>query len=143
MRRVGVIQIFFSFSSFQLFIACLVNLQSNQLLLEIDNKKLFGNVEEIYGCNNLFWKKHLIPVVEASRATGEPLNPEMLKDGFMDFPNTFKCYEVYCVQQARCQNYCREKLQQDQDNELFTAYLAVSLENFLKTLWHYMCFKVL
>ncbi|KAK6621808.1 hypothetical protein RUM44_001615 [Polyplax serrata] len=108
----------------KLFIACLVNLQSNQLLLDIDNKKLFGNVEEIYGCNDLFWKKHLMPVVEVARKTGEPLNPELLREGFMDFPNIFKCYETYCTQQARCQVYCREKLQQDQDNELFTAYLA-------------------
>lgn len=67
-----------------------------------------------------------MPVVEAARKTGEPLNPELLKDGFSEFGTYFKCYETYCAQQSHCQNYCREKLQQDQDNELFTAYLAVS-----------------
>ena len=118
---------FFIFFSPQLFIACLVNLQSNQLLLDIDNKKLFGNVEEIYSCNDLFWKKYLAPVVETSRKTGEPLNPDLLREGFMDFHNMFKCYETYCTQQSKCQQYCREKLQQEQDNDLFTAYLAVSV----------------
>lgn len=70
-----------------------------------------------------------MPVVEVSRKTGEPLNPELLREGFLDFPIIFKCYETYCTQQARCQLYCREKLQQDQDNELFTAYLAVSTKS--------------
>ena len=45
----------------------------------------------------------------------------------MDFHNMFKCYETYCTQQSKCQQYCREKLQQEQDNDLFTAYLAVSV----------------
>ncbi|PNF43417.1 hypothetical protein B7P43_G13457, partial [Cryptotermes secundus] len=56
-----------------------------------------------------------------SRKTCEPLNPQLLLDGFRRFQDIFLPYTKYCAEQAQCQHYCRER---HQENEVFTAYLA-------------------
>lgn len=48
-------------------------------------------------------------------------------DGYMvflfeQFDELFRPYTKYCAEQSQCQQYCREK---HNENELFTAYLVV------------------
>lgn len=41
---------------------------------------------------------------------------------FIQFQDIFLPYTKYCSEQTQCQHYCRER---HQENEVFTAYLAV------------------
>ncbi|XP_012252088.2 pleckstrin homology domain-containing family G member 5 isoform X1 [Athalia rosae] len=104
-----------------LFMACLCSLQANGILIEVDRGKLFGNIPDIYAANRFFWGEHLLAMVNAARVTRLPLDPGDLLHGFATFEQTFAPYSRYCAEQSRCQQYCRDRLN---DNELFTAYLV-------------------
>ena len=67
----------------QLFLNCLLNLQSNSILNEIDTERLFCNIPEIYTANRIFWHENINAVVKASRESGNPLDPDMLLNGFI------------------------------------------------------------
>lgn len=114
---------FFFFSHiFQLFMACLCSLQALNILNEVDRTKLFSNITDIYAANRFFWCEHVLGMVNATRSSGHPLDPGHLLNGFETFEQTFAPYTRYCSEQSKCQQYCRERLN---DNELFTAYLVV------------------
>lgn len=106
---------------FQLFLACLKNLQAGNLLKEIDTDKLFSNITEILDTNVLFWRNNLFPLVRDMRKYRQPACIENMLNGFVRMKETFHAYSRYCSEQARCQHYCREN---HAHNELFTAYLA-------------------
>ena len=59
------------------------NLQSSSILTEIDTERLFCNIPEIYYANRVFWHENVNPMVKASRETGEPLDPNMMLEGFL------------------------------------------------------------
>lgn len=106
----------------QLFMACLCGLQASNILNEVDRSKLFSNIPDIYAANRYFWTEYLLAMLNASRSSGQPLDPGHLLHGFETFEQTFAPYTRYCAEQSRCQQYCRDRLN---DNQLFTAYLAV------------------
>ncbi|KAJ9582072.1 hypothetical protein L9F63_003574, partial [Diploptera punctata] len=104
-----------------LFLACLCNLQASNILNEVDKARLFSNIPDIYAANRHFWSQHLLPMLNKSRETHQPLDPNLLLDGFQRFQDIFVPYTKYCAEQAQCQHYCRER---HQENEVFTAYLV-------------------
>ncbi|XP_025830942.1 uncharacterized protein LOC108742195 isoform X2 [Agrilus planipennis] len=104
-----------------LFLACLRDLQSSNLLKEIDTDKLFSNITEILDANVLFWRNSLFPLVRDMRKYKQPPCIENMCEGFLKINDIFQPYFRYCSEQARCQHYCREN---HAHNELFTAYLA-------------------
>ncbi|KAL6257699.1 hypothetical protein P5V15_011279 [Pogonomyrmex californicus] len=104
-----------------LFIACLCSLQASNILVEIDRLKLFSNIPDIYAANRYFWTEYLLVMVNASRSSGQPLDPGYLLVGFETFEQTFAPYTRYCAEQSKCQQYCKDRLN---DNQLFTAYLV-------------------
>ncbi|XP_070529295.1 pleckstrin homology domain-containing family G member 5 isoform X4 [Cardiocondyla obscurior] len=104
-----------------LFMACLCSLQASNILLEVDRLKLFSNIPDIYATNRYFWTEYLLAMVNASRSSGQPLDPSYLLLGFETFEQTFAPYTRYCAEQSKCQQYCKDRLH---DNQLFTAYLA-------------------
>ncbi|KAK0167023.1 hypothetical protein PV327_004474 [Microctonus hyperodae] len=104
-----------------LFMACLCSLQALNILNEVDRTKLFSNITDIYAANRFFWCEHVLGMVNATRSCGHPLDPGHLLNGFETFEQTFAPYTRYCSEQSKCQQYCRERLN---DNELFTAYLV-------------------
>lgn len=67
---------------FQLFLACLCNLQNESLLYEVDTDKLFSNIQEIYAANLTFWREHVTQMLDASRSSRQPLDPTLLTDAF-------------------------------------------------------------
>ena len=73
-----------------LFLNCLCNLQNNMVLTEIDTEKLFCNIPEIYAANRVFWHDYIMPMLTVSRETGEPLNPILMKEGFIRVSFLFK-----------------------------------------------------
>ncbi|KAJ8981834.1 hypothetical protein NQ317_004784 [Molorchus minor] len=93
-----------------LFLACLKDLQSKNLLKEIDTDKLFSNITEILGSN----------VCEICENTNVPPVLKICWRVFTVFRIFFQSYYKYCAEQSRCQHYCRENL----DSEVFTAYLT-------------------
>lgn len=107
--------------SFQLFLACLKNLQSVNILKEIDTEKLFSNITEILVSNVCFWRNTLFPLVRDMRTYKQPPCVENMCEGFSKMRETFQAYFKYCADQSRCQHYCRDIFAH---NELFTAYLA-------------------
>ncbi|XP_057317856.1 pleckstrin homology domain-containing family G member 5-like isoform X2 [Microplitis mediator] len=104
-----------------LFMACLCSLQASNILIEVDRTKLFSNIPDIYTANRYFWSEHVLRMINATRTTGNPLDPGHLLQGFEMFQQTFAPYTRYCSEQSKCQQYCRDRLN---DNELFTAYLV-------------------
>ncbi|XP_034941032.1 pleckstrin homology domain-containing family G member 5-like [Chelonus insularis] len=104
-----------------LFMACLCSLQASNILIEVDRSKLFSNIPEIYAANRYFWSEHVLRMMNASRSTGHLLDSGHLLQGFETFEQTFAPYTRYCSEQSKCQQYCRDRLN---DNELFTAYLV-------------------
>jgi pleckstrin domain-containing family G protein 5 len=74
----------------QLFLACLCNLQAANILNDVDKARLFSNIPDIYAANKHFWCQHLLPMLAESRKTGEPLNPQLLLDGFRRVRTLYK-----------------------------------------------------
>ncbi|CAL7939167.1 unnamed protein product [Xylocopa violacea] len=104
-----------------LFMACLCSLQASSILTEVDRTKLFSNIPEIYAANRYFWTEYVLVMINHSRTTRQPLDPGYLLQGFETFEQTFAPYTRYCAEQSRCQQYCRDRLN---DNQLFTVYLV-------------------
>ncbi|CAL4061347.1 unnamed protein product, partial [Meganyctiphanes norvegica] len=65
-----------------IFRSCLVNLQNDLLMTEIDTQKLFSNIQDIYAANLVLWHEHIVKMLEFSRTTGQPLDPTFLFDAF-------------------------------------------------------------
>ncbi|XP_036148214.1 pleckstrin homology domain-containing family G member 5 isoform X2 [Monomorium pharaonis] len=104
-----------------LFMACLCSLQASNILIEVDRLKLFNNIPDIYAANRYFWTEYLLAMVNASRSSGQSLDPGHLLVGFETFEQIFAPYTRYCAEQSKCQQYCKDRLN---DNQLFTAYLV-------------------
>ncbi|KAJ6219284.1 hypothetical protein RDWZM_005096, partial [Blomia tropicalis] len=102
------------------FIACLLNLQNECLLTEIDAKSVFSNIGEVFEANHLFWMNHLLPMLNYSRETKCPLNPAMLEDGFQQFDQIFRPYTQYCLEHSNCLQYLKDKRK---SNSLFKTYI--------------------
>ncbi|XP_076256020.1 uncharacterized protein LOC143193589 isoform X2 [Rhynchophorus ferrugineus] len=103
-----------------LFLGCLRDLQSKNLLKEIDTEKLFSNITEILGANVIFWRNTLFPLVRDMRKHKRPACLENMLEGFSKIHDVFQPYYKYCAEQSRCQHYCRENL----EREVFTVYLT-------------------
>lgn len=63
--------------------AGLLNLQRVGLLTEVSAETLFGNVPNLIRAHRSFWEEVLGPTLEETRASGQPLDPVSLQDGFL------------------------------------------------------------
>ncbi|KAK3104745.1 hypothetical protein FSP39_009161 [Pinctada imbricata] len=104
-----------------LFMCCLINLQSESLLNEIDTEQLFSNINDIVRVNCDFWENHLLKVLKDAREMREPLNPSDMKDGFKKFPELFSPYTKYCIEQKPCTEYMKARYS---DNDLFKTFVV-------------------
>lgn len=66
----------------QVFEKCLVNLQRENFLTEVENQRLFSNINEVFEANLTFWQEYLKQVVEEARSTKKPIKPSQLLDSF-------------------------------------------------------------
>ena len=69
---------------FQLFLACLYNLQSQALLNDVETEKIFSNIADLQQHNCLFYETHMYKIVTTARSTGQPLDPTPLIQGFLE-----------------------------------------------------------
>ena len=72
-----------------LFLACLVSLQCECLLLDIEPGKMFSNIEEVAAANLHFWNTYLAPMLNASRDNGQPLDQTYMMQGFLKVRGLF------------------------------------------------------
>ncbi|KAK2551185.1 Pleckstrin homology domain-containing family G member 5 [Acropora cervicornis] len=175
----------------KLFVQCLRNLQKEGFLLEIEDNKLFSNIEEIYTINLAFWMANLSKVVEntlvtrqiclkkvsdkhafhegikegipanleklrvennkdsklliyhnlvnassskdelgtrsekrglQARLTQDPLNPLDMESGFNMFDSQFDPYITYCMEEANCLKYFKEKMAESEDFKMYILW---------------------
>lgn len=104
-----------------LFLACLISLQCECLLSDIDSDKMFSNISDVYAANIHFWNCYLFPMLQASRETGQPLDHTYMVQGFLKFDQIFHPYIQYCLDHSKCLTYVKDK---HKENELFKAYLV-------------------
>ncbi|XP_055620276.1 pleckstrin homology domain-containing family G member 5 isoform X6 [Toxorhynchites rutilus septentrionalis] len=104
-----------------LFLACLEDIQSHNILIDVDQNKLFSNIRDICESNLKFWTLYLYPMVRECMETKTPMSIFKFKDGFMEFSSIFNPYTKYCAEQSICQYYCKELYQ---NNSLFMSYCA-------------------
>ncbi|XP_049540185.1 uncharacterized protein LOC125954159 isoform X2 [Anopheles darlingi] len=104
-----------------LFLACLEDLQLQNILTDIDQKKLFSNIRDIWEANLRFWTLYLYPMVKHSERTREPMSIYYFQTGFVNFATIFTPYTKYCAEQSTCQFYCKEMYH---NNALFMTYCA-------------------
>ncbi|XP_024435332.2 pleckstrin homology domain-containing family G member 6 isoform X1 [Desmodus rotundus] len=99
--------------------AGLLNLQRVGLLTEVSVETLFGNVPSLIRAHQSFWEEVLKPTLEKTRASGLPLDPVSMQDGFLAFSQRFQPYVQYCLRVKQTMAYARE--QQD-NNPLFRTF---------------------
>uniref|UniRef100_A0A8C6E2N1 Pleckstrin homology and RhoGEF domain containing G6 n=1 Tax=Moschus moschiferus TaxID=68415 RepID=A0A8C6E2N1_MOSMO len=100
--------------------AGLLNLQRVGLLTEVSAETLFGNVPNLIRAHRSFWEEVLGPTLEETRASGQPLDPVSLQDGFLTCSQRFQPYVLYCLRVRQTMAYARE--QQDH-NPLFHVFV--------------------
>ncbi|XP_072810937.1 pleckstrin homology domain-containing family G member 6 isoform X1 [Vicugna pacos] len=98
----------------------LLNLQRVGLLTEVSVETLFGNVPSLIRAHRSFWEEVLGPSLEEMRASGQPLDPISLQNGFLMFSQRFQPYVLYCLRVKQTMAYARE--QQD-NNPLFHTFV--------------------
>ncbi|XP_028610210.1 pleckstrin homology domain-containing family G member 6 [Grammomys surdaster] len=100
--------------------AGLLNLQRVGLLTEVSAETLFGNVPNLIRAHRRFWEEVMQPILEDTRASGQPLDPVSLQNGFLTFGQRFQPYVQYCLRVKQTMAYARE--QQD-TNPLFHTFV--------------------
>ncbi|MBZ3876446.1 Pleckstrin homology domain-containing family G member 6 [Sciurus carolinensis] len=100
--------------------AGLLNLQRVGLLMEVSAETLFGNVPNLIRAHRKFWEEVLEPFLEETRASGQPLDPISLQNGFLTFGQRFQPYVQYCLRVKQIMAYAQE--QQD-TNPLFHTFV--------------------
>nr|XP_003410830.2 pleckstrin homology domain-containing family G member 6 [Loxodonta africana] len=100
--------------------AGLLNLQRVGLLTEVSVETLFGNVPSLIRAHRGFWEEVLGPTLEETRASGQPLDPVSLQNGFLTFGQRFHPYVQYCLRVKQTMAYARE---QQENNPLFQIFV--------------------
>ncbi|KAG8509047.1 Pleckstrin homology domain-containing family G member 6 [Galemys pyrenaicus] len=98
----------------------LLNLQRVGLLTDVSAESLFGNVPSLIRVHQSFWEEVLGPTLEETRASGQPLDPISLQDGFLTFRQRFEPYVKYCIEVKQTMAHAR---QLQDSNHLFHAFV--------------------
>ncbi|XP_048872187.1 LOW QUALITY PROTEIN: pleckstrin homology domain-containing family G member 5 [Brienomyrus brachyistius] len=103
-----------------LFYCCLLNLQENKFLLEVDPMRLFSNIQDIIRLHTALWAEVMLPAVEKARQARALLDPVHLEEGFRTIDVRFKPYIQYCMEEEACMEYVKSLLR---DNAPFRMYV--------------------
>ena len=67
-----------------------LKLENNRIFNDIDNDKLFLNIQDVINVNLLFWNEILLPTIKRKlEQDGLPMNPSDLKNGFINVKLSF------------------------------------------------------
>ncbi|GFS12652.1 pleckstrin homology domain-containing family G member 5-like [Elysia marginata] len=101
---------------------CLINVQQEGFLNEIETERLFSNIDKIFECNCLFWQEYLVPVLTKSRETHQRLDPLLAREGFVDhFPILFQVYFKYFIEHKSCMEYAKSRME---NSDLFKTFIS-------------------
>uniref|UniRef100_A0A2C9L442 DH domain-containing protein n=1 Tax=Biomphalaria glabrata TaxID=6526 RepID=A0A2C9L442_BIOGL len=100
---------------------CLINIQNEGFLNDVETDRLFSNIDKIYECNCTFWQKYLLPVLIMSREYKKPLDPLICKSGFVEhFPQLFEVYFKYVIEHKACLDYAKSCME---NSDLFKTFI--------------------
>ncbi|XP_025079789.1 pleckstrin homology domain-containing family G member 5-like [Pomacea canaliculata] len=100
---------------------CLLNIQQEALLNEIETERLFSNIDQVLICNCRLWQDSLINILEDARRNRHPLNPSLLKPAFLsEFKKLIGPYTKYCMEQKQCTEYMKSR---HTENDLFKMFV--------------------
>nr|XP_054768227.1 pleckstrin homology domain-containing family G member 5-like [Lytechinus pictus] len=102
-----------------LYMCCLLNLQTEAILNEIETEKIFSNITVLELAHTKFWKENLLKIVEKARNSGKPMDPLDIATAFEDFTDQFTAYFKFCAEEDSCVHYVREKRQ---ENNILRAF---------------------
>ncbi|XP_030842633.1 pleckstrin homology domain-containing family G member 5 isoform X3 [Strongylocentrotus purpuratus] len=102
-----------------LYMCCLLNLQTAAILNEIETEKIFSNITVLELAHTKFWKENLLKIVEKARDSGKPMDPHDIATAFEDFSDQFSAYFKFCAEEDSCIHYVREKRQ---ENNILRAF---------------------
>ncbi|KAK7487689.1 hypothetical protein BaRGS_00021108, partial [Batillaria attramentaria] len=104
------------------FKSCLLNVQQESLLNEIETERLFSNIDKILESNCKLWQDSLCKVLEDARSHHHPLNPSIMKPSFTrEFQKVVDPYTRYCMEQKQCLEYMKAR---HSDNDLFKIFVV-------------------
>lgn len=103
------------------FKSCLLNVQNDSLLNEIETERLFSNIDQILESNCSLWQDSLSKVLDNARTHRHPLNPSVMKPAFTrEFQKMIEPYAKYCMEHKQCLEYMKAK---HNDNDLFKTFV--------------------
>ncbi|XP_057557394.1 pleckstrin homology domain-containing family G member 6 isoform X2 [Hippopotamus amphibius kiboko] len=98
----------------------LIYVRKLKIMTDVSAETLFGNVPSLIRAHRSFWEEVLGPTLEETRASGQPLDPVSLQNGFLTFSQRFQPYVLYCLRVKQTMAYARK--QQD-NNPLFHTFV--------------------
>ncbi|XP_066864694.1 pleckstrin homology domain-containing family G member 6 isoform X3 [Kogia breviceps] len=98
----------------------LIYVRKLKIMTDVSAETLFGNVPSLIRAHWSFWEEVLGPTLEKTRASGQPLDPVSLQNGFLSFSQRFQPYVLYCLRVKQTMAYAWE--QQD-SNPLFHTFV--------------------
>lgn len=118
---------------FKVFLSCLINLKCSEhtsdLFKDIEIKKIFSNIIDVYNCNLTFWQNHLHPLIAENKINGQNnllIDPVSLVKGFSEFKTLFAPYEEFILEKNNSLEYLKLKLS---ENESFCKFITWTENN--------------
>ncbi|XP_061060660.1 pleckstrin homology domain-containing family G member 6 isoform X5 [Eubalaena glacialis] len=87
----------------------LIYVQKLKIMTDVSAETLFGNVPSLIRAHRSFWEEVLGPTLEETRASGQPLDPVSLQNGFLSFSQRFQPYVLYCLRVKQTMAYAWEQ----------------------------------
>ncbi|RWS31082.1 pleckstriny domain-containing family G member 5-like protein, partial [Leptotrombidium deliense] len=123
----------------ELFVSCLCALQSECLLNDVDNEKMFSNITEVFTANHQLWIDYLLPMLNESRNTHQPLNPLLMTDAFLNVSQVI-CF--LCVFYSRVHNKsCHFMFHREKTT--LNSHLRLLRNAYIAACFHYLIHSLL
>lgn len=101
----------------------LCELQSSGFLKDIDRRLVFLNYAQLLNFNvEGFWKRAIEPMLNTSRATGEPLDVRELWAGFEDIAEWSKLYIAFNLSYGESHSYMQKKTKEHEQFREFVLW---------------------
>ncbi|KAL3125304.1 hypothetical protein niasHT_000057 [Heterodera trifolii] len=99
---------------------CFVELQKQGFMRDVNRQCVFLNYSQLLRCNLAFWQCAIVPMLERSRQSNEPLNALLMQPGFDSIPDWSFCYIDFNIGHADSHAYVQKR---QKDNEVFAEFV--------------------
>ncbi|KAI6196259.1 hypothetical protein M3Y94_01086900 [Aphelenchoides besseyi] len=97
----------------------LLDVQQLGHLRDIDPNLIFLNFSELYQTSLEFWRRGILPMINHSKETGEPLNALLMRDAFDDILVWSHCYIDFNINHNNSHSYIQKRMK---ENEQFAEF---------------------